>query len=73
VSWGAAIATVLWLAGSALFSLYVTHFANYNETYGSAGAVVILLMWLLLSAYAILIGAVINAERERRTRGDTSG
>jgi membrane protein len=66
VSWGATIAVVLWIFGSALFSLYVTRFGNYNETYGAAGAVVILLMWFLLSSYAILIGAEINAEMERQ-------
>jgi membrane protein len=72
VSWGAAIAVLLWLAGSAAFSLYVTRFGNYNETYGAAGAVVILLMWFLLSSYAILIGAEINAEMERQTGKDTA-
>jgi len=66
VSWGAGIAVVMWILGSALFSLYVTRFGNYNETYGAAGAVVILLMWFLLSSYAILIGAEINAQVERR-------
>jgi len=71
VSWGAVIATALWIAGSALFSLYVSKFGNYNETYGSMGAVVILLMWFLLSSYAVLIGAEINAEMERQTRRDT--
>ena len=72
VSWGAVIATVLWVIGSVLFSLYVTRFGNYNETYGSVGAIVILLMWFLLSAYAVLIGAEINAEMERQTRKDTT-
>jgi membrane protein len=67
LSWGATIAVALWIFGSALFSLYVTRFGNYNETYGAAGAVVILLMWFLLSSYAILIGAEINAEVERQT------
>jgi membrane protein len=66
-SLGAVLAVTLWLAGSALFSLYVTRFGNYNETYGAAGAVVILLMWFLLSSYAVLIGAEINAQVERRT------
>ena len=73
VSWGAAIAVALWIVGSALFSIYVTRFGNYNETYGAAGAVVILLMWFLLSSYAILIGAEINGESERQTRKDTTG
>jgi membrane protein len=72
VSWGATVAVALWIVGSALFSLYVTRFGNYNETYGAAGAVVILLMWFLLSSYAILMGAEINAATERQTRKDTT-
>lgn len=72
VSWGAVVATLLWIAGSALFSLYVTQFGNYNKTYGSMGAVVILMTWFLLTAYIFLIGAEINAEMERQTRHDTT-
>jgi membrane protein len=68
VSWGAVTATVLWVVGSALFSFYVTRFGNYNETYGSVGAIVILLMWFLLSSYAVLIGAELNAEMERHSK-----
>jgi membrane protein len=72
VSWGAGVAVAVWLIGSALFSLYVARFGSYNETYGAAGAIVILLTWFLLSSYAILIGAEINAEMERQTRKDTT-
>jgi membrane protein len=72
VSPGGIIVTVLWIGGSVLFSWYVENFGNYNKTYGSMGAVVILLMWLLLSAYVVLIGAEINAETERQTRKDTT-
>lgn len=71
VTWGAAIATSLWLGASALFSLYVGNFASYNKTYGSMGAVVILLTWFLLTAYCILLGGEINAELERG-RGRTA-
>lgn len=63
---GAIAGTALWLAGSALFAIYVRNFASYNETYGSMGAVVILLTWFLLTAYAILIGAEINGAIERQ-------
>src|SRR3546814_6823531 len=63
---------MLWLAATVLFGLYVANFANYNATYGSLGAVVVLLMWLWVSAYAILIGAEINAEAERQTGVDTT-
>jgi membrane protein len=65
VARGALFATALWIAGSALFSLYVSSFDSYNKTYGSVAAVVILLMWFLLSAYAVLLGAELNAELER--------
>jgi membrane protein len=72
VSWGAAATTVLWLGGSALFSLYVTNFAGYNKTYGALAAIVILLMWFYLTAFAILLGAELNAEMEHQTRADST-
>jgi membrane protein len=72
VSWGAVLATVLWLIGSALFSWYVTNFGNYNETYGSIGAVVVLMMWLWLSVLIVLLGAEVNAEMEHQTSRDTT-
>jgi membrane protein len=69
---GSIAATLLWLAATVLFGLYVASFANYNATYGSLGAVVVLMMWLWVSAYAILIGAEINAEAERQTGVDST-
>lgn len=72
VSAGAVAATVLWLLGSIAFSIYVRNFGSYNETYGSLGAVVILLMWFWLSSYVVLLGAELNAEMERQTRRDTT-
>jgi membrane protein len=61
---GAVLATVLWLAASLGFKLYVTSFTDYNETYGSLGAIIVLMLWFYLSAVAILIGAEFNAEIE---------
>jgi membrane protein len=72
VSWGAGIATVLWVIGSVLFAVYVSNFGKYNETYGSLGAVVVLLLWLYLSAFIVLLGAEINAEMELQTAKDTT-
>jgi membrane protein len=69
---GALVATVLWLGGSALFSLYVSNFGKYGETYGSLGSVVVVLLWLFLSAAAVLVGAELDAELERQTRYDTT-
>lgn len=59
---GAALAALLWFAGSVGFSFYVGNFASYNETFGSLGGVVILLTWLWLSAFIVLIGATLDAE-----------
>jgi len=64
ITWGAAIATSLWLAGSALFSFYVSYFGSYDATYGALAAPVILLLWFWLSAMVVLVGAAIDAELE---------
>jgi membrane protein len=72
---GGIVATVLWVVASAAFSLYVNHFGgNYADTYGAIAGVVILLLWLYLTALAILIGAELNGELERqRARSATGG
>ena len=72
VSFGAVVATVLWLGASALFSLYVSRFADYNQSYGSLGAAVILLMWFYVSAFVVLLGAELNAEAEHQTIEDST-
>jgi membrane protein len=65
LSWGAFISTALWLVGSALFSLYVSTFNTYNKTYGSLAAVVVLMLWLDLSAFLVILGAQIDAVIEQ--------
>lgn len=72
VSWGAVIATILWLVGSAGFTLYVESFGTFGETYGAVAGIIVLMLWLLLSALVVLLGAEINAELERQTRVDTT-
>lgn len=72
VSVGAGVATLLWVVASIGFSLYVDNFGSYGKTYGSLAGVVILLMWLWLSLYAVLLGAEINAEAEKQTLRDTT-
>lgn len=75
-SGGALLATILWIAGSAGFSIYVGQFASYDKTYGSLGAVVVLMLWFWLSAYAVLAGAVLNSvleQRQRERQADESG
>jgi membrane protein len=63
---GAVIAALLWLAGSALLSFYLSHFADYNATYGSLGAAIGLMMWMWLSTVAVLMGAQIDSVIERK-------
>lgn len=67
VSPGAVVATLLWVIGSALFAFYAQNFGSYNKTYGSLGAIVVLMMWLYISAFAVLLGAEVNAETEHAT------
>ncbi|AIT78452.1 ribonuclease BN [Novosphingobium pentaromativorans US6-1] len=69
---GALLATLLWIAVSFGFSLYVAYISDYNATYGSLSAIVVFLMWLFLSAYGALLGALLNAEIERQTFRDTT-
>lgn len=72
ISPGALLATGLWIAGSALFSLYVSKAGSYDKVYGPLGAVVVFLMWLFISAFVVLIGAELNSELERQTSKDTT-
>lgn len=68
ISPGAVFASVALVGASMLFSWYAANFANYNETYGSLGAAIGLMMWLWLSATIVLVGAEINSEVQRRMR-----
>ena len=72
LSLGSTIATLLWVAATVGFGVYAQRFGDYNATYGSLGAVVVLLMWLFVSSYAILLGAELNAESERQTARDST-
>lgn len=69
---GSVLATLLWVAISFGFSLYVAYISDYNATYGSLSAIVVFLMWLYLSAYGVLLGGLLNAEIERQTYRDTT-
>jgi membrane protein len=63
---GILVATALCLLDSRLFSIYVAVFASYDQRYGSLGAVIVLLLWLYLAVFAILVGAALNFEFEKR-------
>ncbi len=69
---GSLFASVLWITLTFLFGIYVANFGNYNATYGSLGAIVVMLTWLYLSSYVLLFGAELNAELEHQTEHDTT-
>lgn len=72
LSVGSLLSTLLWVLITLGFGFYVANFTNYNATYGSLAAVVIFLMWLFLSANAVLLGAEVNSEIERQTMVDST-
>lgn len=72
LSLGAIAACVIWIAASVGFSIYVSNFGSYNESFGSMAGVIILLMWLWISAFIVLLGAELNAEMEAQTAADTT-
>jgi membrane protein len=63
---GAILATVLWLSASGLLSFYVSNITSFGVTYGPLGAVVGVMLWFFISAYAVLLGAELNALLEAR-------
>lgn len=72
ISPGSLLVSILWLCLTLGFGLYVANFGNYNATYGSLGAVVVLLTWFYLSSYVLVFGAELNSEFERETAQDTT-
>ncbi|MFC3215185.1 YihY/virulence factor BrkB family protein [Novosphingobium panipatense] len=69
---GSIFASLSWILITFGFGLYVANFGNYDATYGSLGAAMVLLTWLYLSAYTLLLGAELNCEIERQTARDTT-
>ncbi len=62
---GALLAVIVWLIASAAFAFYVANFGSYNKTYGTLGGIIVFLVWMWITNVAILLGAEVNAERER--------
>jgi membrane protein len=69
---GALLAAGLWLLASLAFSFYVSNFGSYDAAYGTLGGVVVALLWFWISAYAVILGAELDAELELQTRRDTT-
>lgn len=69
---GSLFTAVAWVLLTLGFGFYVTNFGSYDKTYGSMGAVVVLLTWMYLSSYVLLLGAEMNSELEHQTARDTT-
>ncbi len=72
ISPGSVSAATVWVAASAGFSWYMSHFADYSATYGSLGAIAAAMMWAYISTLILLVGAEFNAELEQQTECDTT-
>lgn len=70
ISPGAVTAIVLWIVLSLGFRVYLNYFDSYSKTYGSVGAIIVLLLWLYLTAMVILIGGIVNAVGEKTDKGE---
>jgi membrane protein len=72
LTWGAALASVVWIIASWAFSYYLQNFADYNATYGTLGAVIGFMIWTWISVIILLGGAELNAEMEHQTARDST-
>jgi membrane protein len=66
ISAGSLVGSLMWLVLSGLFALYTSFSSSYSRTYGSLAGGIVLLLWLNYSAWAVLFGAELNSELERR-------
>ena len=72
LSIGAVVGCALWIVASVAFTFYVSQFSTYNESFGTLAGVVVLILWLWISAFVIILGAQLNAEIEAQTERDTT-
>lgn len=72
ISVGAVVAGFLWVGSCALFTFYAANIGDYSKTYGSLGAIILLIMWFYVSALVMMIGAELNAEVEHQTLRDST-
>ncbi len=72
VNWGSIVAVVLWVIATIGFRIYVSNFGSSDQIYGSLGAVIVFMLWLMITTVIIILGATINAELEHQTGVDTT-
>lgn len=67
VSWGALVATLLWITVTAIFFIYLQYFSNFSNSYSLFAGIIAMMMWLNFSSLAILVGAEVNYQLEKQT------
>lgn len=72
VTWGSGVATAVAMAASAGLATYSSVSSSMDDTYGSFAGVIVLMLWLMATVFAILLGAEVNAEMEHQTARDTT-
>jgi len=70
---GAVTGTGVWILASILFRVYVSNFGSYSATYGVLGGVIILLLWLYITALSILFGGEVAATLQGGNRNSSEG
>ena len=65
---GSVVAMAMWIGSSLVFKLYVSRFADFNETHGAIGGIIVILLWFYVSSFAILVGAELNGVIEQARR-----
>jgi len=65
---GSVFAVAVWIIASIAFRIYIANFADYSATYGSLGAMIVLMLWFYITGFVIIVGGEINAEIERASR-----
>ena len=73
VAVGSIAGTIVWIIDSAALSFYLSNYADYDDTYGSLGAAIGLMMWMWMSTIVVLFGAELNLEIEHQTAQDSTG
>lgn len=75
LSWGSCVAAAVWLVGSVGLSIYATNASKFKAagTYGALGGIIVLLLWLWVTSFAVILGAVVNAQQARSNRVPASG
>lgn len=72
VTWGSVVATLIWMLASAGLTWYASSFGNYSATYGSLGAIVLMLLWFYVTGFSVMLGAELNSEMELQTKEDST-